>query len=105
MKEDIRKDLIELVKNLKIEEKVKFLGFQKNPYPWIKKASLFVHSSKFEGLPTVVIEALILEKLIVATDCPTGPKEILDKGRNGILTEIGNVKPISTSYEKMLIKK
>lgn len=98
-----KKNLIELVKNLKIEEKVKFLGFQKNPYPWIKKASLFVHSSKFEGLPTVVIEALILEKLIVATDCPTGPKEILDNGRNGILTEIGNVKELSEAMKKMLL--
>lgn len=98
-----KKDLIELVKNLKIEKKVKFLGFQKNPYPWIKKASLFVHSSKFEGLPTVVIEALILEKLIVATDCPTGPKEILDNGRNGILTEIGNAKELSEAMKKMLL--
>lgn len=98
-----KKDLVELVKKLGMNEKIKFLGFKKNPYPWIKKASLFVHSSKFEGLPTVVIEALILEKLIVATDCPTGPKEILDNGRNGILTTIGDEKELSEAMKKMLL--
>lgn len=98
-----KKNLVELVKKLGMNEKIKFLGFKKNPYPWIKKASLFVHSSKFEGLPTVVIEALILEKLIVATDCPTGPKEILDNGRNGIFTTIGDEKELSEAMKKMLL--
>ena len=67
--------MINLVKKLNLEDRVTFLGFQKNPYTWMRKAALFIHSSKFEGLPTVVIEALILKKLIIATDCPTGPKK------------------------------
>lgn len=100
-----KEDLVNLVKKLNLEDRVTFLGFQKNPYPWMKRASLFVHSSKFEGLPTVVIEALILRKLIIATDCPTGPKEILDNGENGILTEIGNEEEMAQAVEKMLIKK
>lgn len=100
-----KENLINLVKNLNLKDKVEFLGFKKNPYPWLKNAALFVHSSKFEGLPTVVIEALILGKLIVATDCPTGPKEILDNGKNGILTEIGNEKELSKAIKKMLVTK
>ena len=98
-------NLIQLTRELNLENKVVFLGFKKNPYPWIKNASLFVHSSKFEGLPTVVIEALILRKLIVATDCPTGPKEILDNGKNGILTGIGNEKELVEAMKNMLIEK
>lgn len=90
-----RKDLIELIKNLGVENKVKFLGFKLNPYPFIKNASIFVHSSKFEGLPTVMLEALILKKLIIATDCPTGPKEILDFGKAGLLVKMGDVEELA----------
>ena len=100
-----KEELIKLVNDLDLEEKIIFLGFKKNPYPWLKKASLFIHSSKFEGLPTVVIEALILRKLIIATDCPTGPKEILDNGKNGILTEVGNKREMAEAIEKILIKR
>lgn len=97
------KHLLEkLSKELEIDERVSFLGFQQNPYPWIRKADLFVHSSKFEGLPTVMIEALIFQKLIVATDCPTGPREILNQGKNGILTEMGDEDSLSKAMLKIL---
>lgn len=86
-----------LVKELKLENKVIFLGFRKNPYCWMKNANLFVHSSKFEGLPTVLIEALILEVPIIATDCPTGPREILENGKDGILVKIGDYNKMSES--------
>lgn len=97
-----KEDLIKLSEELEINERIEFLGFQKNPYPWIKNASLFVHSSKFEGLPTVMIEALILEKIIVATDCPTGPREILNNGENGILVKIGDEKELAKAILKGL---
>ena len=71
-----REQLENLVKELKIEERVKFLGFRTNPYPYLKRANLFVCSSKFEGLPTVIIEAMILKRMVIATDCPTGPSEL-----------------------------
>ena len=92
-----------LAKELGIEDKVVFLGFISNPYPYIKRASLFIHSSKFEGLPTVLIEALILEKIIIATDCPTGPKEILNNGKNGILVNVGAPDEIALGIKKVLI--
>ena len=100
-----KEQLKNLVKELKIENKVRFLGFRKNPYPYLKRANIFVHSSKFEGLPTVIIEAMILKKMIIATNCPTGPKELLDNGKNGILVEVGNIYEIADSLKKILFNK
>ena len=72
-----RKNLERLVKNLNLENRVKFLGWQKNPYPYIKNAKLFCLSSKFEALPTVMIESLILNTPVIATDIKCGPRDIL----------------------------
>ena len=71
-----------------VSDQVHFLGFKSNPYPWIRKCKIFVQSSKYEGLPTTMIEALFFDKIIVATDCPTGPREILDGGNAGLLTPL-----------------
>lgn len=98
-----REQLESLTKDLKIENRVKFLGFRTNPYPYLKRANLFVHSSKFEGLPTVIIEAMILKKMIIATDCPTGPSELLNNGKNGILVEIGNIDEMADNMKKVLL--
>ena len=78
-----------------LNKKVRLLGYKKNPFPYIKQADLFLLSSKFEGLPNVLIEALCLKKFIISTDCPTGPKEILHHGRFGELVKIGDYKKIA----------
>jgi len=67
----------QLAKDLGISEKVIFTGVQKNPYPFLKKADMYVLSSINEGFPNALIEALSLSIPIVATDCLTGPAEIL----------------------------
>ncbi|MFT3734922.1 MAG: glycosyltransferase [Rhodocyclaceae bacterium] len=67
----------ELIATLGLTDRVVLPGFQQNPYPWIRHADLFAMSSDSEGLPTVLIEALILGTPVVSTDCPTGPSEIL----------------------------
>lgn len=79
-----------LVEQLDLTEKVVFLGFIENPYPWIMSARMIVHSAKFEGLPTTLIEAMLLNKLIISTDCPTGPKEILANGGAGGLVPVSD---------------
>lgn len=71
---------------LGLEGRVFLLGFQKNPYPFIKSADLFVCSSFTEGYSTVVTEALILEKPVVTTDC-SGMHELLLDGKCGLITE------------------
>jgi glycosyltransferase involved in cell wall biosynthesis len=65
------------IAQLGLEHRVVLPGFQTNPYPWICNAALFAMSSDSEGLPTVLIESLILGTPVVSTDCPTGPSEIL----------------------------
>lgn len=67
----------QLAKELSIDDKVHFLGFNKNPYPYIKHAKGMVLSSRFEGFVRVVLEALALGTPVVSTDCPSGPNEVL----------------------------
>ena len=74
---ELRSQLELLVKNLKISDKVLFLGYQKRPHLIIKNAEFFVFSSVVEGLGSVLLEALACGKAIISTDCDAGPREIL----------------------------
>ena len=84
-----------LIIKLKLQKHIKILNFKKNPYPYIKKSDLFVLSSKYEGSPNVLLEAITLKKFVISSDCPTGPREILDDGKGGILFKIGDYKMLS----------
>lgn len=75
--------------------RVHIVGFQPNPLPWIRDADLLVLPSRFEGLPNVLIEALACGTQIVSTDCPSGPREILDNGRYGQLVPVENPETMS----------
>ncbi|MGB9554008.1 MAG: glycosyltransferase, partial [bacterium] len=72
-----RPELEALVRELGLEQDVALPGFVENSYKYMKRAAVFVLSSRWEGLPTVLIEALALGTPVVSTDCPSGPKEIL----------------------------
>ncbi|XCI75747.1 MAG: glycosyltransferase [Flavobacteriales bacterium] len=78
--------LLDQIKVLGLEDTVKLLGFKENPYPYLKAADIFVLSSHFEGLPYVVLEALILNKPIVSTDV-VGLRELLKDGELGLLVD------------------
>jgi glycosyltransferase involved in cell wall biosynthesis len=86
-----REALLSLARQLGIEEDVSLPGFVPNPYPYMAHASVFVLSSRWEGLPTVLAEALYCGVPIVATDCPNGPREILRDGLYGKLVNVGDV--------------
>ena len=81
-----RQKLEDMIKKLNLNEKVKLLGFIENPYPYFKLADIVVLSSYVEGLPTVLSEAILLEKPIVSTKC-AGVNEILLDGRLGMISE------------------
>jgi len=68
----------ELSQKLNISHKIHFLGYKKNPYPYIKNAHLMVLCSDFEGLGMVILEAIALNTSIISSNCPNGPTEILD---------------------------
>jgi|694.fasta_scaffold149166_3 glycosyltransferase involved in cell wall biosynthesis len=75
---------------------VKIINFKKNPFNFIKKADIFVMSSKFEGTPNILLETAVLKRLIISTDCNTGPKEILQNGEGGILYKVADYRRLST---------
>lgn len=93
------------IKKLNLEENIKLIGLSKNPYVWLKNSKLFVHSSKYEGLPTVLIEALICNKMIISSNCPTGPKEILKNESCGKLFGVGDVEELANYLMKFLFSK
>lgn len=79
-----------LAKDLNLGDDLSMPGFVDNPYPYIKNADVLVSSSAWEGLPTVIIEALALGTPVVATDCPGGSSEILEGGKYGKLVAMKN---------------
>ena len=78
----------------KLRKFVKILNFQKNPYPYIRASDIFILSSRYEGLPNVLLESLALKKFVISSNCPTGPAEILDGGKGGLLFKVGDHKDL-----------
>lgn len=91
--------IVNMIDKFKLNKYIKIVNFKKNPYPYLKKSKLFILSSNFEGLPNVLLEAIALNKFVISSDCPTGPKEILDSGKGGILFKIGDYKFLSKQIE------
>jgi len=90
-----RSKLEALVRELGLTQKVDLPGFLQNPYSYMAHADLFILSSRFEGLPTVLIESLACGTPVVATDCISGPSEILENGQYGQLVPVGDVDALS----------
>ena len=80
-------------------------GFVMNPYAYMSRASLFVLSSRWEGLPTVLIEALCCGTPVVSTDCPSGPREILKDGKYGLLTPVGDINALARAIDETLAER
>lgn len=98
----------ELARGLGIADAVCFTGLRKNPYPYLKRGSLYVLTSRYEGFPNAMVEAMALGLPVIATDCMTGPREILED-RYGVL--IPNMSPeenfdpqVITEEERVLAK-
>ncbi len=78
------------IQQLRLTDRVQLTGYRANPYPELRTADLFVLPSLWEGLPNTLLEAVALGMPVVAADCPTGPREILEDGRLGKLVPPGD---------------
>lgn len=97
-----RAALLDLSRELNIERHVDFPGFVANPIPWMKNASVFAHTARWEGLGIVLVEALACGLPVVAMDCPSGPSEILKRGEFGRLITPGNLDGFSRALDEAL---
>ena len=97
-----RQELENLAISLGIGDDVRLVGFQANPYAFLAKADVFALSSYYEGLPNILIEALALGKKIVATNCSSGPAEILRYGEYGRLVPVGSAIQLAEALEVAL---
>ena len=80
---ELQSGLAEFVRTHGLQDHVTFAGFIPNPLPWFRRANLFVLPSLYEGLPNSLLEAIAYGTPALATDCPSGPSEILEEGRLG----------------------
>lgn len=100
-----RSRLESLAVSLNISHVVSMPGFVSNPYPYMKRADVFVLSSVREGLPTALIEAMALGTPVVATDCETGPREILRNGQLGRLVNVGDAGMLAEAIVKAILER
>ena len=91
--------LKQLTEQLGLQNVVRFTGFLKNPYPTLRSANLFCLTSRYEGMPNVLIEAMALGVPVLATDCPHGPRDILENGKLGTLISKSDVASIADGIE------
>lgn len=98
---ELRDELENQVNSLQLHEKIHFAGIQNNPFPYLSGAKFLALSSRTEAFPMVLIEALALQCPVVATDCPTGPREIIRHGENGLLVENENTIAFSEALDKL----
>ena len=92
-----RAETTALAASFAVEKDVAFLGFDENPFRYMRRAGLFALSSRYEGLPNVLIEAMACGTPVVSTDAPYGPAEILEGGRWGRLTPVGDAPALAAA--------
>ena len=98
----LRSELEGRIAELGLSDSVRLPGFRANPYPFLSCAGALVLSSAWEGLPTVLIEALSVGIPVVSTNCRSGPAEILGDGRYGRLVPVGDTEALALAIEATL---
>lgn len=88
---DQKEYLESLINEINLENNVKLLGFQKNPYKYMSKSDCFILSSNREGFPNVLVEALACGLSVISTDCKSGPREIIENNNCGLLYPVENI--------------
>jgi glycosyltransferase involved in cell wall biosynthesis len=91
-----------LAAELGLADRVAFVGWQDNPFSYMKRAAVFVLSSNHEGFPNVLLEAMACGCPSISTDCPSGPREILESGRAGILVPVEDESALADALVRVL---
>jgi N-acetylgalactosamine-N,N'-diacetylbacillosaminyl-diphospho-undecaprenol 4-alpha-N-acetylgalactosaminyltransferase len=97
-----KKDLENLVERKNLQDKIVFLGFQNNPFPYFKRAKFTLLTSKYEGLPNAITESLACGTPVIAFDCLSGPKELILDRYNGLLIENQNLEKFVLGINELL---
>ena len=97
--------LLNYINENNLQSKVKIVPYQTNPYNLIKSSDIFILTSLYEGLPNVLLEAQVLKKFIISSNCPTGPREILLNGKAGYLFKVKDYQILSKLILKILRNK
>jgi glycosyltransferase involved in cell wall biosynthesis len=99
---DERPALENMVAELGLSDAVAMPGYLENPYAAMSRAAAFVLTSRWEGSPNVLVEAMACGTPVLSTDCPNGPAEILEGGRHGPLVPMGNAQAVAEGIATML---
>jgi glycosyltransferase involved in cell wall biosynthesis len=97
-----RRELEQCTSDFAIQEDVSFLGFQENPYKFIARSHIFVHTCMLEGFGNVMVEALACGVPVIATDCPYGPREIIRDRESGILVPVNDVNTLARTIQEVI---
>lgn len=99
---ELRDQLEDLARSRGVQDDVAFLGFVPNPPAYMKRCTVFVLSSRFEGFGNVLVEAMACGAPVVSTDCPSGPNEIISNGNSGLLVPVGDSRALAKAISALL---
>lgn len=98
----LKSELVELSRKNRLDKNIHFVGFKENPYPYYRYSNLFVLSSRWEGFPNVLLEALASGAVVLSTECQSGPKEILGDNEFGYLVPTDNIDKLAEGIMNIL---
>lgn len=103
---ELRQELIEKTKEMGLQERIHLPGSISDVATAIRKASVFILASRSEGMPNTLMEAMALGIPVISTDCPCGgPRDLIEDGVNGLLTEVDNQKMLEEQLQKIISDK